>query len=121
VGAGLPAMAGCQLAHQCLACRYRRQASSYRVLWCSCVRINDKTARRRFCGWSTNLLVGQLVFQVVNVHTTFAEAFITNQIPMQGMLVLMPSTTISSRALRIRAMASSRVAPQVISLPISES
>jgi hypothetical protein len=37
------------------------------------------------------------------------------------MFVLIPSTTISDKAIRIRAIACSRVSPYAMTLPISES
>jgi hypothetical protein len=49
------------------------------------------------------------------------EAHVVQQIEMQRMFVWIPSTTISDKAIRIRWIACSRVAPYAITFPIMES
>jgi len=91
------------------------------------IRLTETTeaARRRPLQYSAErgsvLIHAQFFLQVMDVHAALAEAFVAHQSRCSGALVLMPSTINSSSALRMRPMASSRFAPKVISLPISES
>ena len=57
----------------------------------------------------------------MDVLAAGAEGRVAEDLLVQGMLVLMPSMTISPSAFFMRAMAASRVSPWAMILPISES
>ena len=67
------------------------------------------------------VLQSQLLLEVMDVHSTGLEVRVSHDVGLQRMLVLMPSITISESAVRMRAIATARVSPCVISLPIIES